>query len=277
MIIHLVDGTYELFRHFYGQRRFNKGKDKKYGAVVGILHGVLQMVEEGATHIGVATDHVIESFRNDLWKDYKTGAGIERALRAQFEPLEDALASMGVVVWPMVELEADDALASAAHLANADEEVLKVCIWTPDKDLAQCVIDDRVVQIDRRAKIIRDANGVLKKFGVKPSLIPDLLALVGDSADGYPGIAGIGHIGAARLLNQYGPIESFPVNVLGKQQEKALLFKHLATLRTDAPLFKDVEELRWRGPTPAFDKLTAKMDEPRLLERAKKAAEMTRA
>jgi 5'-3' exonuclease len=272
MIVHLIDGTYELFRHFYGQRRFNKGKDKKYGAVAGVLHGVLQMIEEGGTHVGVATDHVIESFRNDLWDEYKTSAGIERALRAQFQPLEEALASMGVVVWPMVELEADDALASAAQLADDDERVLKVCIWTPDKDLAQCVRSDRVVQIDRRAKIIRDEKGVVKKFGVKPSLIPDLLALVGDSADGYPGISGIGFIGAARLLNQYGPIESFPENVLGKQRERALLFKDLATLRTDASLFNDVDELQWQGPTPGFTQLTEKMGEPKLLERAKKVA-----
>lgn len=268
MIIHLIDGTYELFRHFYGQRSFNKGQDKPFGAVVGVLHGVLQMIEEGATHVGVATDHVIESFRNELWPEYKTGAGIERALRVQFHPLEEALASMGVVVWPMVELEADDALASAAHLAAADPRVLKVCIWTPDKDLAQCVREDRVVQIDRRAKAIRDESAIRKKFGVSPELIPDFLALVGDSADGYPGISGIGNIGAARLLNDYGPIEAFPAKVLAEQREKALLFKHLATLRTDAPLFSDVEQLRWPGPTPAFAALTAKMNEPRLLDRA---------
>jgi 5'-3' exonuclease len=272
MIVHLIDGTYELFRHFYGQRSFNKGKDKKFGAVTGLLHGVLQMIDEGATHIGVATDHVIESFRNDLWSGYKTSAGMDRVLLAQFHPLEKALESMGVVVWPMVELEADDALASAAMLAAADPEVLKVCIWTPDKDLAQCVREDRVVQIDRRAKIIRDANGVRKKFGVTPELIPDLLALVGDSADGYPGIKGIGQIGAARLLNEYGPIESFPKNILAKQHDKALLFKRLAILRTDAPLFTDVDELRWRGPTDAFAELTSKMGEPKLLERAKAVA-----
>lgn len=268
MIIHLIDGTYELFRHFYGQRSFNKGNDKPFGAVVGILHGVLQMIEEGATHLGVATDHVIESFRNELWAEYKTGEGIDWALRKQFHPLEEALASMGVVVWPMVELEADDALASAAHLAAADPRVLKVCIWTPDKDLAQCVFEDRVVQIDRKAKVIRDADAIRKKFGVSPVLIPDFLALVGDSADGYPGISGIGNIGAARLLNEYGPIENFPETVLGKQRKQALLFKRLATLRTDAPLFSDVDELRWRGPTPAFAALTAKIGEPRLLARA---------
>jgi 5'-3' exonuclease len=268
MLVHLIDGTYELFRHFYGQRRYNKGKDKAFGAVVGVLNGVLQMIEEGATHVGVATDHVIESFRNDLWPEYKTGAGIERALWAQFHPLEQALASMGVVVWPMTELEADDALASAAHLASADSRVLKVCIWTPDKDLAQCVREDHVVQIDRRAKAIRDATAIRKKYGVDPLLIPDFLALVGDSADGYPGISGIGSIGAARLLNQYGPIENFPPKVLAQKREQALLFKRLATLRTDAPLFSDVEQLRWRGPTPAFADLATKMGAPALLVRA---------
>ncbi len=272
MIIHLIDGTYELFRHFYGQRSYNKGKDKPFGAVIGVLHGVLEMIEEGATHIGVATDHVIESFRNELWSEYKTGAGIDWALRKQFHPLEDALTSMGVVVWPMTELEADDALASAAHLAAADRRVLKVCIWTPDKDLSQCVRDDRVVQIDRRTGVIRDANAVRKKFGVSPGLIPDFLALVGDSADGYPGIAGIGEAGAAQLLNQYGPIENFPQKLLVGKRDRALLFKRLATLRTDAQLFKDVDQLRWHGPTTAFAELTTKMNEPRLLIRANAAA-----
>ena len=268
MIVHLIDGTYELFRHFYGLRSFNKGKDKTFGATIGVLNGVLQMIEDGATHLGVATDHVIESFRNELWDDYKTGEGIDPVLWAQFHPTEEALTSMGVVVWPMIELEADDALASAAHLAAADRRVVKVCIWTPDKDLAQCVREDRVVQIDRRSGTIRDANDVKKKFGVDPKLIPDYLALVGDSADGYPGIAGIGKISATRLLNQYGKIERFPKNVLGEQQQQALLFKRLATLRTDAPLFDDVEELRWQGPTFTFAKFSKKFGEPRLLERA---------
>jgi 5'-3' exonuclease len=273
MIIHLIDGTYELFRHFYGHRTYNKGKDKPFGAVVGVLNGILQMIEEGATHIGVATDHVIESFRNGLWPEYKTGAGIERALRKQFEPLEEALASMGIAVWPMIELEADDALASAARLAASDPKVLKVCIWATDKDLAQCVVDDRVVQVDRRAKAIRDANAIRKKFGVVPGLIPDLLALIGDSADGYPGIPGIGKVGAANLLNQYGPIESFPKDVLVRHRQDALLFKRLATLRTDAALFDDVEELRWRGPTSSFPSLAEKMNDPRLVARANTAAE----
>src|ERR1044072_7557042 len=197
MVIHLIDGTYELFRHFYGLRRFNKGQDRPFGAVNGVLHTVLELVEEGATHVGVATDHVIESFRNELWPGYKTGDGIERALWAQFHPLEEALAAMGVAVWPMIELEADDALASAATLAAADERVEKVCIWTPDKDLAQCVQDDRVVQMDRRAKAIRNAAGVREKFGVDPALIPDWLALVRDTAAGSPGIDGVGETGAA--------------------------------------------------------------------------------
>ena len=211
IVVHLIDGTYELFRHFYGLRRFNKGEDRPFGAVVGVLHTVLQMIEGGATHIGVATDHVIESFRNELWPGYKTGEGIEPALLAQFHPLEEALAAMGVAVWPMIELEADDALASAARLAAEDERVEKVCIWTPDKDLAQCVRGDRVVQVDRRGNKIRDADGVREKFGVEPALIPDYLALVGDAADGYPGIAGIGAVGAARLLNRTVRSRIFPL------------------------------------------------------------------
>jgi 5'-3' exonuclease len=271
MIVHVLDGTYELFRHFYGQRRFNKGKDKPFGAVVGLLHSVLEMFEKGATHLGVATDHVIESFRNDLWPDYKTGEGIEPALLAQFHPLEDALAAMGVAVWPMIELEADDGLASAARLASEDERVEKVCIWANDKDLAQCVRGDRVVQVDRRAMQVRDAEGVRKKFGVGPALIPDLLALVGDPQDGYPGIRGIGRVTAARLLNQYGPIEAFPPSVLGEERERALSFKNLATLRTDAPVFRDVDELEWRGPTSGFAACAEGMGDGRLLDRCLKA------
>ena len=284
MIVHLVDGTYELFRHFYGLRRFTKGKDRPYGAVVGVLQTVLQLLEggddvegsasrgQGATYLGVATDHVIESFRNRLWPDYKTGAGIERALRAQLHPLEEALVAMGVVVWPMIELEADDALASAAHIAAKDNKVERVAIWTPDKDLAQCVRGTRVVQIDSRRKIMRDGAGVREKFGVDPPLIPDLLALVGDAADGYPGIPGIGARGAAQLLNRHGPIENFPPEVLGQRRDLALLFKNLATLRTDAPLFKKVETLRWRGAMPAFAAWAERMEAPRLLERCEKAA-----
>jgi 5'-3' exonuclease len=270
MIVHVVDGTYELFRHFYGLRRFNKGKDRPYGAVVGVLQTVLQMLEQGATHIGVATDHVIESFRNELWADYKTGEGIEPVLFAQFHPLEEALAAMGVEVWPMVELEADDALASAARIASRNRSVEKVCIWTVDKDLAQCVVEDRVVQIDRRAKKILDAEAVRQKFGVTPALIPDFLALVGDAADGYPGLPGIGRVTAAQLLNRYGPIETVPPALLGNRRDQALLFKNLATLRTDAKLFRNVGELRWQGPTSAFAKWTERIETPRLLERALK-------
>jgi 5'-3' exonuclease len=275
MIVHVLDGTYELFRHFYGQRRFNKGKDAPLGAVAGVLHSVLEMIEKGATHLGVATDHVIESFRNELWPDYKTGEGIEPALQAQFHPLEQALAAMGVVVWPMVELEADDALASAAWLAAGDRRVEQVCIWANDKDLAQCVREDRVVQVDRRNKEIRDADGVRKKFGVEPRLIPDFLALVGDAQDGYPGISGIGRSTAARLLGQYGPIEAFPDSVLGGQRDLALLFKRLATLRTDAPLFRSVDELAWQGPTDGFVAWAERIGDKRLVERPLKAREAT--
>jgi 5'-3' exonuclease len=270
MIVHLVDGTYELFRHFYGLRRFAKGEDPPLGAVLGVLRTTLRMLEAGATHIGVATDHVIESFRNDLWPGYKTGAGIEPALWAQFRPLEHALAALGVAVWPMVELEADDGLASAAQLAAAAESVEKVCIWTPDKDLAQSVRGDRVVQAHRRANKILDADGVRRKFGVEPRLIPDYLALVGDAADGYPGIAGIGRTTAGRLLTKHGPIEAFPPGVLGDRRELALLFKDLATLRTDAPLFSDVEELRWRGPHDDFAEWATRVGDSRLLERSRR-------
>jgi 5'-3' exonuclease len=272
MIVHLVDGTYELFRHFYGLRRFNKGVDRPLGAVSGVLHTVLQTIETGATHVGVATDHVIESFRNRLWPGYKTGEGIEPALLAQFHPLEEALDAMGVVVWPMIELEADDALASSARIASQEEAVERVCIWTPDKDLCQCVRGDRVVQVDRRGGKILDAEGVRLKFGVDPNLIPDFLALVGDSADGYPGIPGIGTATAARLLNRHGPIEDFPAAVLGDKRDLALLFKDLATLRADAKLFGEVAELRWQGPTGAFAGWVERIGDARLLERTHKAA-----
>jgi 5'-3' exonuclease len=249
MVVHLVDGTYELFRHFYGLRRFTKGADPPLGAVKGVLQTIAQMLEKGATHVGVATDHVIESFRNALWAGYKTGAGIDRALWKQFHPLEEALAAMGVVVWPMVELEADDALASAARIAAEDRGVEKVAIWTVDKDLAQCVRGERIVQLNRRANEVVDEAGVRRKFGVSPVQIPDYLALVGDAADGYPGIAGIGAVG------------------------EALLFKRLATLRDDAPLFRKVEELRWRGITPGFEPWAQRMDAPRLVERLRKIEE----
>jgi 5'-3' exonuclease len=268
VLIHLIDGTYELFRHFYGLRRFTQGADRPNGAVAGVLNTLLQMLEEGATHIGVATDHVIESFRNELWPGYKTGEGVEPALLAQFEPLEQALASMGVAVWPMVELEADDALASAAELAAAEGRVEKVCIWTPDKDLAQCVRGERVVQVDRRTRQIRNAAAVRSNFGVEPQLIPDFLALVGDAADGYPGIAGIGRVTAAKLIGKYGALEDFPATALGENRALALLFKRLATLRTDAAVFTDVEQLRWRGPRQDFEAIATQLGAPRLIARA---------
>ena len=276
MIVHLIDGTYELFRHFYGLRRFHK-TDPPFGAVAGVLGTIVKMIEDGATHIGVATDHVIESFRNELWPGYKTGAGIDRALRAQFHPLEDALAAMGVVVWPMIDVEADDALAAAAHLAARDKKVEKVCIWTPDKDLAQCVVGDRVVQIDRRKNEIRDADGVRTKFGVAPEFIPDYLAMVGDSADGYPGLPGFGPKTVAKLINEHGHIEDFPASLLSDtNRELALLFKNLATLRIDATLdsptngeTKSVSKLRWHGPTDNFPAIAEEIGSPRLSERTR--------
>jgi 5'-3' exonuclease len=267
VLVHLIDGTYELFRHFYGLRRFTKGTDPPFGAVIGVLNTVLELIETGATHVGVATDHVIESFRNDLWPGYKTGQGIEPALVAQFHPLEEALAAMGVAVWPMIELEADDALASAAYLASRDTLVEKVCIWTPDKDLAQCVQGDRVVQVVRKGLKIRNAEAIREKYGVEPGLIPDLLALVGDAADGYPGIPGIGPTTAARLLNRYGAIEEFPDGVLGANRELALLFKILATLRTDAHLFDSLDELRWTRGSADFDAYARGIGADRVLER----------
>jgi len=279
MIVHLIDGTYELFRHFYGLRRFHK-TDPPFGAVSGVLHMTAKMIEDGATHIGVATDHIIESFRNELWPGYKTGAGIERALFAQFHPLEEALTAMGVVVWPMVEFEADDALAAAAHLAARNKKVEKVCIWTPDKDLAQCVVGDRVVQIDRRKNEIRNAAAVRIKFGVDPEFIADYLALVGDAADGYPGIKGLGAKTAASLINRFGPIEAFTAEVLNEgNRELALLFKTLATLRTDATLVSPtvgrqtrISDLEWKGPTSRFEELTKKFGEQRLAARVRKLA-----
>ncbi len=241
------------------------------GAATGVLHSILEMLERDSTHIGVSTDHVIESFRNDLWPTYKTGDGVDRRLRAQFEPLETGLAAMGVAVWPMVEQEADDGLAAAARIC-ADAGVAQVRIWTPDKDLAQCV-GGPIVQVDRRAGDVRDAAGVRAKFGVDPERIPDFLALVGDSADGYPGIAGIGKVTAARLIAAHGPLEQFPPEVLsGRNRELALLFKDLATLRTDAPLFAGPDELRWRGPQPEFAAWAADAGDARLAERAAAAA-----
>jgi 5'-3' exonuclease len=272
VIVHLLDGTYELFRHFYGIRRRDKEQDRPLGAVSGVLGTVVQMLSEGATHIGVATDHVIESFRNDMWPGYKTSEGIEPALLAQFHPLEDALVAMGVATWPMTDLEADDALASAAHLAAADDRVFKVCIWTPDKDLAQSVVGEHVVQMDRRSGQLRDERGVREKFGVAPAMIPDYLALVGDAADGYPGIPGIGPKTAARLINQYGPVEQFPREVLGDQIRLAVLFKRLATLRTDAPLFQSVDSLRWSGPTEGFHQWSGRLGDARLVAKLESLA-----
>ena len=276
MIVHAVDGTFELFRHFYGLRRFTQGTDRPFGGVIGVLQTVLQMLEQGATHIGVATDHVIESFRNDLWEGYKTGEGLDPALWAQFHPLEKALAAMGVAVWPMIELEADDALASAAWIAAKDRRVEKVCIWTVDKDLAQCVRGERVVQVDRRAKKIIDAKGVRDKFGVESTLIPDYLALVGDASDGYPGLPGWGAKSAAAVLARFGHLEAIPhsardwhVNAsradtlaatLVKQRDLALLFRTLATLRTDIPLFDSIDALAWSGPTDAFPAIAKRLD-----------------
>ncbi len=277
VIVHLIDGTYELFRHYYGLRRATSGNPARFGAVAGVLNTVLQMISEGATHVGVATDHVIESFRNELWGGYKTGEGVDPALLMQFTPLEDALRAMGIVVWAMVDLEADDALASAAEIASHDSRVRKICIWTPDKDLAQCVRGDRIVQVDRRSKAVRDAAGVRLKFGAEPELIPDYLALVGDASDGYPGIKGIGAKGAASLITRYGKIENFPPEVLGEHRTMALLFKELATLRTDAKLYDSVDELQWRGLTAEFSSLCERLGTPPdLVARAKKAAELSK-
>jgi 5'-3' exonuclease len=252
VIVHLIDGTYELFRHFYGLRRAKSGKGARFGAVAGVLNTVLQMISDGAAYVGVATDHVIESFRNEMWGGYKTGEGVEPALLAQFEPLEDALRAMGVMVWAMVDLEADDALASAAEIASRDSRVQKICIWTPDKDLSQCVRGDRIVQVDRKSNAVRNAAGVRSKFGVDPEFIPDYLALVGDASDGYPGIRRIGAKGAQSLISRYGKIEDFPPEILGEHRTLALLFKGLATLRTDAMLYGSVDELQWHGPTAEF-------------------------
>lgn len=274
MIVHLIDGTYELFRHFYGLRRAKSGKTARFGAVAGVLNTVLQMIADGATHVGVATDHVIESFRNEIWNGYKTGEGVEPELRAQFEPLEDALRAMGVAVWAMVDLEADDALASAAEIASHEPRVQKICIWTPDKDLSQCVRGDRIVQVDRKSNAVRNAAGVRLKFGVDPEFIPDYLALVGDASDGYPGIKGVGAKGAQSLLSRYGKIEDFPPEVLGEHRARALLFKKLATLRTDAMLFDSIDELQWHGPTAEFAPVCERLGAPNLFTRATRTAEL---
>src|SRR5271168_176557 len=274
--VHLIDGTYELFRHYHALPSMRDSTGQEVAAVRGVLTSILGMIEKGATHLGVATDHVVESFRNKLWADYKTGEGVERDLLAQFPLLEEALSALGLVVWPMVEFEADDALAAAAFVAEKDPAVDRVLICTPDKDLSQCVRGTRVVQLDRRKNIIRDEAGVIAKFGVEPASIPDYLALVGDAADGYPGLAGWGAKSASKVLARYRHIEAIPeswrdwgidvVNpfalseTLRKDRERALLFRDLATLRVDIPLFQSVEELRWNGATAAFPPLAARLD-----------------
>jgi 5'-3' exonuclease len=274
--VHLIDGTYELFRHFYAVPSALDAEGREIGAVRGVVASVLGMVQGGATHVGVATDHVIESFRNDLWPGYKTGAGIDPALYSQFPLLEEALAALGVVVWPMVALEADDALAAAAAQAALDPRVEQVLICTPDKDLAQCVRGDRIVQMNRRTRTVMNEAAIVAKFGVPPASIPDYLALVGDAADGYPGLAGWGAKSAAAVLAKFGHLEAIPADALAwgvnaaragalaqtltAERERALLFRTLATLRTDVTLFADVDDLRWTGPTPAFAPLAARFD-----------------
>jgi 5'-3' exonuclease len=274
--VHLIDGTYELFRHYYALPSARDADGREVAAVRGVLASVLSMIKEGATHLGVATDHIIESFRNDLWAGYKTSEGIEPDLWAQFPLLEDALTALGVTVWAMKEFEADDALASAALAAAGDPRVEQVIICTPDKDLAQCVNGDRIVQLDRRTRTVRDESGVMAKFGVPPDSIPDYLALVGDSADGYPGLTGWGAKSAAAVLARYGHIENIPddwrewqvkvaspaklASTLSADREHAVLFRTLATLRSDIPLFDSVERLRWTGPTPAFASLAERLD-----------------
>jgi 5'-3' exonuclease len=274
--VHLIDGTYELFRHYYALPSARDQQGNEIAAVRGVIASVLGMFKDGATHVAVATDHVIESFRNDLWPDYKTGEGIEPDLLAQFPLLEDALAAAGVVVWPMVEFEADDALAAGATIAAADPRVERVLICTPDKDLAQCVSGTRIVQLDRRKRLIRDEAGVVEKFGVTPASIPDYLALVGDSSDGYPGLPGWGAKSSAAVLAKFLHLEAIPADsrkwhvnaanasslaaTLTRERDRALLFRTLATLRTDIPLFENVDQLRWNGPTPAFAALKARLD-----------------
>ncbi len=276
MDIHLVDGTYELFRHYYALPSTRDAEGREVAAVRGVLASVLGMMKGGATHVAVATDHVIESFRNELWPGYKTAEGIEPDLLAQFPLLEEVLAAAGIVVWPMVEFEADDALAAAAHAAAQDSRVERVIICTPDKDLAQCVRGTRIVQLNRRTRVTIDEAGVIKKFGVSPASIPDYLALVGDAADGYPGLKGWGPKSSAAVLAKFAHLESIPTDwrewhvdianasvlaaTLSSELDRAVLFRTLATLRTDIDLFNDVDELRWNGPTPAFADLAARLD-----------------
>ncbi|HLZ44987.1 MAG TPA: 5'-3' exonuclease H3TH domain-containing protein [Gemmatimonadales bacterium] len=286
MIVHLLDGTYELFRHFYAMPKQQDRDGLEVAAIVGVLGSVLGMLESGTTHIGVATDHVIESFRNDLWAGYKTSEGIEPDLLAQFHPLEDALRAMGAVVWAMEEFEADDALASAARLAAEAREVEQVVICTPDKDLSQCVSGTRIVQLDRRKRELRDERGVVARFGVGPASIPDYLALVGDSADGYPGIRGWGEKASGAVLGRYAHLEAIPANAaqwtvpvrgaarlsaaLEENRTLALLFRTLATLRLDVPVFANVNELRWGGPLPEFQHVAKRLRVPALWDRARR-------
>ena len=276
MNVYLIDGTYELFRYYFALPSARRADGVEVAAVRGVIGSVLGMLNGGVTHVAVATDHVIESFRNQLWRGYKTSAGVEADLLAQFHPLEDALRALGVVVWPMVECEADDALASGAALAAADPRVERVVICTPDKDLAQSVCGTRVVQLDRRRNVTRDEAGVIEKFGVPPASIADYLALVGDSSDGYPGLRGWGPKSAAAVLAKFGSIENIPADfrewrvnaanagslsaTLERERGHAMLFKRLATLRSDLPLFASVDELQWKGPTPGFATLAAELD-----------------
>ena len=281
MEIHLIDGTYELFRHYFAVPSARDRDGREIAAVRGVLTSVLGMIKAGATHVAVATDHVIESFRNDLWPSYKTGAGIDPDLWAQFPLLEETLVAAGVVVWPMIEFEADDALAAGAAIADRDPRVDRVIICTPDKDLAQCVRGTRVVQLNRRTRVTMDEAGVIQKFGVPPEAIPDYLALVGDAADGYPGLQGWGAKSTAAVLAKFRHIESIPedsgewhvnaanarslASTLSRDREQAMLFRTLATLRTDIELFKDVDELRWNGPTSALDAIAKRFDEAKTL------------
>ena len=293
MNVHLIDGTYELFRHFYSPAAaVDAIGPEELRAVRGVTASILGMIEGGATHLGVATDHVIESFRNSLYPGYKTGEGIDPVLWSQFEPLESALDALGLTVWPMIEFEADDALAASALIAAADERVEQVIICTPDKDLAQCVRGRRIVQLERRTGVVRDEAGVIEKFGVRPVSIPDYLALVGDSADGFPGLPGWGAKSAAALLARYVHLEMIPrsardwdVDVrsaaklaatLADQHETALLFRVLATLRTDAPVGESVDDWRWMGPRPGFAEWAARMGDPLMAERAKRLAASVR-
>ncbi|MFN8103029.1 MAG: 5'-3' exonuclease H3TH domain-containing protein [Acidimicrobiia bacterium] len=289
MHVHLVDGTYELFRYYFALPSHRSEDGDEVGALRGVLASLTGLIEDGATHVGVATDHVIESFRNEMWPGYKTGAGVDPELLAQFGPLEAALDAMGVVVWAMVEHEADDALASAAAVCAADPRVERVVICTPDKDLSQCVDGTRVVQWDRRQDVVYDADAVHAKFGVTPESIPDWLALVGDSADGFPGLAGWGKKSAATVLDRYGHLEDIPVDerawdvavrgatrlaaVLAEERELALLFRDLATLRRDPPVLTGVDSLGWRGPRPAFAAVAERIGAATIRERVERLAE----